>query len=55
MEFYMLLVEGKRPSRFKTITEVRVDIEKAMVAEERTRLEKQWVEKLKKKTFVRVF
>jgi hypothetical protein len=34
---------------------VRVDIEKAMVAEERTRLEKQWVEKLKKKTFVRVF
>ena len=55
MEFYLLLLEDKRPARFKTITEVREQIEKAMVAEERTRLEKQWVERLKKKTFVRVF
>jgi parvulin-like peptidyl-prolyl isomerase len=55
MEFYLLLVEGKRAARFKTITEVRDEIEKAMVADERTRLEKQWVNKLKQKTFVRVF
>src|ERR1017187_5434299 len=55
MEFYLLLLEDKRPARFKTITEVREQIEKAMVAEERTRLEKQWVEKLKKKTFLTRF
>ena len=55
MEFYLLLLEDKRPARFKTITEVREQIEKAMVAEERTRLQKQWVEKLKKKTFVTRF
>jgi parvulin-like peptidyl-prolyl isomerase len=54
-EFYLLLVEGKRAARFKTITEMRSQIEKSMVAEERTRLEKQWVNKLKQKTFVRVF
>jgi parvulin-like peptidyl-prolyl isomerase len=54
-EFYLLLVEGKRAARFKTITEMRDQIEKAMVSDERTRLEKQWVNKLKQKTFVRVF
>ena len=55
MEFYLLLVEGKHPARFKTITEVREQIETNMKAEEEKRLEKQWVEKLKKKTFFRVF
>jgi hypothetical protein len=34
---------------------VRDKIEKDLLAQERTNLEKQWVSKLKKKTFVRVF
>jgi parvulin-like peptidyl-prolyl isomerase len=55
IEFYLLLVEGKRPARFKTITEVREQIEASMKAEEKTRLEKQWIDKLKKKTFVTRF
>jgi len=55
VEFYLMLVEDKRPKRFKTLTEVREQIEKDLLAQERTRLEKAWVEKLKKKTFVRVF
>jgi peptidyl-prolyl cis-trans isomerase SurA len=55
MEFYLMLVEDKRPQRFKTLTEVRDKIEKDLLAQERTNLEKQWVSKLKKKTFVRVF
>ena len=55
MEFYLLLLEDKHPARFKTITEVREQIEASMKTEEKARLEKQWVEKLKKKTFVRVF
>ena len=50
-----MLVEDKRPARFKPLSDVRVQIEKDLQAQERTRLEKQWVEKLKKKTFVRVF
>jgi hypothetical protein len=48
-------VEDKRPARFKPLVEVRDQIETDMKAEEKTCLEKQWVDKLKKKTFVRVF
>ena len=55
MEFYIMLVEDKHPQRFKTQVEVREQIEKDLLAQERTRVEKQWVDKLKKKTFVRVF
>ena len=54
-EFYLMLVEDKRPERFKTLIEVREQIEKDLLAQERNRLEKQWVGKLRKKTFVRVF
>ncbi len=55
MEFYLMLVEDKRPERFKTLIEMREQIEKDLIAQERTRLEKQWVDRLRKKTFVRVF
>jgi hypothetical protein len=54
-EIYLMLVEDKRPARFKTLTEVRERIESDLKAQEQTRLEKQWIAKLKKKTFVRVF
>jgi peptidyl-prolyl cis-trans isomerase SurA len=55
VEFYLMLVEDKRPERFKPLTEVRGQIEKDLLAQERSRLEKQWVDRLKKKTFWRVF
>ncbi len=54
-EFYLMLVEDKRAARFKTLTEVRDQIERDMLAQERNRLEKQWIDRLKRKTFVRVF
>jgi parvulin-like peptidyl-prolyl isomerase len=55
MEFYLMQVEDKQAQRFKTLVEVREQIEKDLLAQERTHVEKQWVDKLKKKTFVRVF
>ena len=55
MDFYIMLVEDKHAQRFKTLAEVREQIEKDLLAQERTRLEKQWIDKLKKKTFVREF
>jgi parvulin-like peptidyl-prolyl isomerase len=55
VEFYLMLVEDKRPARFKTLMEVRERIETDLKAQEQTRLEKQWIAKLKKKTFVKVF
>ncbi len=55
VEFYIMLLEDKRPTRFKTLLEVRERIETDLVAQERSRLEKTWINGLKKKTFVRVF
>jgi parvulin-like peptidyl-prolyl isomerase len=54
-EFYLMLVEDKRPAHLKPLAEARDEIEKDLVAEERTRLEKLWIERLRKKTFVRYF
>jgi parvulin-like peptidyl-prolyl isomerase len=52
---YLMLVEDKRSAHYKTLTEVREQIDKDLLQEERTRLEKQWIERLKKKTFIRYF
>jgi peptidyl-prolyl cis-trans isomerase SurA len=54
-EFYIMLVEDKRMAHYKSLGEVRDQIEKGLVLEEQSRLEKQWIERLKKKTFVRYF
>jgi parvulin-like peptidyl-prolyl isomerase len=52
---YLMKVEEARPAHVRPLTEVRDEIEKSLVLAERERLEKQWMEKLKKKTFVRYF
>jgi hypothetical protein len=54
-EFYIMLVEDKRPTHYKSVNEVRDQIEKDLLTQEQTRLEKQWIDRLKKKTFVRYF
>jgi peptidyl-prolyl cis-trans isomerase SurA len=53
--FYLMLVEEKRPAHVKPLNEVRDEIEKGLLSQEQTRLEKQWVDRLKKKTFIRFF
>lgn len=53
--YYLLLVEETRPSHHKSLGEVRDQIEKNFLLEERSRLEKQWIERLRKKTFVQYF
>ncbi len=52
---YLMLVEEKRPAHVRPVGEVRDEIEKTLVVEERARLQKIYVEKLKKKTFVQYF
>lgn len=49
---YLMLVEDTRPSHYKTLTEVREQIDKDLLQEERARIEKKWIDRLKKKTFV---
>ena len=53
--FYILLVEDKTEAHVRPLPEVRDQIEKLLLAKERTRLQQAWIDKLKKKTFIREF
>jgi peptidyl-prolyl cis-trans isomerase SurA len=52
---YLMLVEDTRQSAVKPLTEVRDEVEKTLVAEERARLKKQYIDRLKKKSYVRYY
>jgi parvulin-like peptidyl-prolyl isomerase len=52
---YLILVEQTRPAHVKPLSEVRDDIEKNLRAQEQTRLEKEWIDRLKAKTFILYF
>jgi len=52
---YLMLVEQKRTAHVRPLSEVRDDIEATLRAQEQSRLEKQWIDGLKKKTFIRHF
>ena len=54
-ECYILLVDELSTAHYRTLGEVRDTIEKNLLSEERRRLEKQWIDRLKKKTFVQYF
>jgi parvulin-like peptidyl-prolyl isomerase len=51
---YILLAEQTTPAHVKPLGEIRDDIEKTLRTQEQTRLEKQWIEQLKKKAFIRI-
>jgi peptidyl-prolyl cis-trans isomerase SurA len=52
---YIMLVEQIRPAHVKPLTEVRDDIEKTLRTQQQALLEKQWIDSLKEKTFIRIF
>jgi peptidyl-prolyl cis-trans isomerase SurA len=52
---YLMLVEQKRPAHVRPLTEVASDIEKTLRLKKQAKLQKDWIEGLKKKTFVRYF
>jgi peptidyl-prolyl cis-trans isomerase SurA len=52
---YILRVADKHPAHIKPLNEVRDEIEATLLKAERDRLQKQWIERLKKKTFYRYF
>jgi peptidyl-prolyl cis-trans isomerase SurA len=52
---YLMLVEDQHPEHIKPLNEVRNQIENLLTAQERDRLQKQWIARLKKKTFIRYF
>jgi len=53
--FYLMQVEEKQVARTKLLSEVRDEIERDLLLQERARLQKRWVEKLRAKSFFRYF
>jgi len=53
--YYILLVEATKPAHIQALKDVRASIEKTLASEDRARLEKQWIDKLRDKTFVRTY
>ncbi len=52
---YLMLVEDKRLAHRKPLAEVRNEIERLLLTDEQNRLRKQYIDRLKKKTYVRYF
>lgn len=52
---YLMLVEDKRPAHAKPLADVRSDVEKTLRVQEQAQLQKEWIDGLKKKTFIRYF
>jgi peptidyl-prolyl cis-trans isomerase SurA len=52
---YLILVEERRAAHVKGLNEVHSEIETILLDQEHTRLRQQWIERLKKKTFIRYF
>lgn len=54
-EFYLMFVEDARSRSVRPLAEVRNEIEKLLVVQERERLQKKWINRLRAKTFVQIF
>lgn len=52
---YLMLVEEKKPAHAKPLAEVRADVEKTLRIQQQAKLSKEWMDGLKKKTFIRYF
>jgi parvulin-like peptidyl-prolyl isomerase len=51
---YIMFIDDKRVAHVKPLGEVRDDIERTLRAQEQSQLERQWIEQLKKKAFIRI-
>lgn len=52
---YLMRVDGIKPAHVKALKDVRDGIEKTLLAQEHDRMQKQWIDRLKKKTFILYF
>jgi peptidyl-prolyl cis-trans isomerase SurA len=52
---FIVMLDERRPEHFTPLNEVRVQIERQLIAQEETRLKRRWIDRLKNKTWVRYF
>ena len=53
--FYILLVEDKKESKMTTMEESRELIERLLSQQERERLQKRWIQNLRRKAYIRLY
>jgi peptidyl-prolyl cis-trans isomerase SurA len=53
--FWVLLVEDAKSNHTRTLPEVRDEIANTLQSQEQARIQREWIERLKKKSFVRYF
>jgi parvulin-like peptidyl-prolyl isomerase len=53
--YYLLLVEDKKPGVTKALAEVRGDIERVLLSEERQKMQQGWLAKLRKKAYFKIY
>jgi peptidyl-prolyl cis-trans isomerase SurA len=52
---YVMLVEDKSAAHLKPLADVRDDIGKTLLIQEQARLSQEWIDGLRKKTYIRIF
>ncbi len=53
--YYILRVEDVRHSSVQPMADVRAQIEKTLIQEERQRLQQEWIDSLRSKAFIKMF
>ena len=52
--YYILMVEAKRIARIKPIGDVRDEIEKNLIQQERTKAQQRWLDTLRQKAYIKI-
>lgn len=53
--YYLLQVEAVKPSHIRPLAEVRDEIEKILLQQQRTKMQEVWVKQLRSKAYIRMF
>ncbi len=53
--YYLLMAEAKKSATTKPLTELRDEIEKKLIQEERQKRQMEWIAKLRKKAYIKLF
>jgi len=53
--YYLLLVEAKRNASMKPLSEVRDEIQGKLIQQERQKRQEEWVAKLRKKAYIKMY
>jgi peptidyl-prolyl cis-trans isomerase SurA len=52
--YYILMVDARRSASIKPMTDVRDEIEKNLIQQERTKAQQRWIETLRRKAYIKI-